>query len=134
MLLNLVVKNLINLQRLMAAHKFRVNKTSNSERGSLSWWGRGRASVQPCCHSFSPPALITNLSQVALTVVCHNAQRHLWPQSRSKEGARKVVGVKGSAKRDCGGRKKAHSHTVSCQLALTATATVRTVVQLQGKA
>lgn len=96
MLLNLVVKNLINLQRLMAAHKFRVNKTSTA-RG-VAQAGGGRGSAQACCHSFSSPALITNLSQVALTVVCHNAQRHLWPQSRSKEEASKGVRVKGDVK------------------------------------
>lgn len=93
MLLNLVVKNLINLQRLMAAHQFRVNKTSTA-RG-VAQVGGGRGSAQACCHSFSSPALITNLSQVALTVVYHNAQRHLWPQSRSKEEASKGERVKG---------------------------------------
>lgn len=101
MLLNLVVKNLINLQRLMAAHKFRVNKTSTA-RG-VAQAGGGRGSAQACCHSFSSPALITNLSQVALTVVCHNAQRHLWPQSRSKEGASKGERVKGGYEGGCGG-------------------------------
>lgn len=44
MLLNLVVKNLINLQRLMAAHKFRVNKTSTA-RGVAQAGGVGKGEV-----------------------------------------------------------------------------------------
>lgn len=45
MLLNLVVKNLINLQRLMAAHKFRVNKTSTA-RGVAQAGGEGKGRLE----------------------------------------------------------------------------------------
>lgn len=82
MLLNLVVKNLINLQRLMAAHKFRVNKTSNSERGSLSWEGEGKCAgllsfvlVASANNKFVTSRFDSCVSQRAATLVATKPQQ-----------------------------------------------------------
>lgn len=131
MLLNLVVKNLINLQRLMAAHKFRVNKASTA-RGVTRAGGGGEACasllsfvlVARANNKFVTSRFDSCVSQRAATLVATKPQ-----QGSSNEGGRSKRGYAGG----CGGRKKAHSHTVSQQLALTAADTVRTVVQLQGK-
>lgn len=100
MLLNLVVKNLINLQRLMAAHKFRVNKTSTArgvaQAGGESERGKGKCTsllsfvlVASANNKFVTSRLDSCVSQRAATLVATKPQ-----QGSSNEG-----GYEG----DCGG-------------------------------
>lgn len=98
MLLNLVVKNLINLQRLMAAHKFRVNKTSTArgvaQAGGAGEGGEACASllsfvlVASANNKFVTSRFDSCVSQRAATLVATKPQ-----QGRSQQGGESEGGV-----------------------------------------